>query len=357
VFACKAYHEIKDGEFAGGWLGSSFHYTNQCSVLKIKDYRHSMRLVEICDRAGIDFRTVIGMLNFITGLYERGILTKKDIDGLELRRGDSKTFLRLVEKIIERDGIGDIMARGWFALNNRFGIDPDTDVDGYHMVKGSSTFFDARTSSLNPVTFSEIVNTKPGAELHPATIMPNQPVERIKEWCRGIAVSEEEIDRTFGKDDFSTGRLTKHAEDAECVYWALGTCITWSSMTPQIYNLTKLADFYTTVTGIEITARELKVSGERIWNVGKLLNTREGLNRSNDRLPGLWANTIAETGNILPDGNYLKDYFGRQISYADFETMLDDYYNEHGWDIEKGIPTKDKLVELELGELTYMLRV
>ncbi len=350
VFACKAYHEIKDGEFAGGWLGSSFHYTNQCSVLEIEDYRHSMRLVEMCDRAGIDFRTIIGMLNFVTGLYERGIINKKDIDGLELRRGDSKTFLKLVEKIIERDGIGDTMARGWFALSDKFGVDPDTDVDGYHMVKGSSTFFDARTSSLNPVTFSEIVNTKPGAELHPATIMPNQPVEKIKEWCRGIAVSEEQIDRTFGKDDFSTGRLTKHAEDAECVYWALGTCITWSSLTPQIYSLKRIAEFYTTVTGIEITAEELKKSGERIWNVGKLLNTREGLNRNNDRLPGLWANTIDVT-----DGNYLKDYFGRPVNYADFEIMLDDYYDEHGWDIKKGVPTKDKLIELGLGELTGML--
>lgn len=357
VFACKASHEIKDGEFAGGTLGSSFHYTNQCSVLEIKDYRHSMRLVELCDRAGIDFRTIIGMLRFITGLYERGAITQKDTDGLEVKKGDSKTYLRLLEKIINRDGIGDTMASGWFALGDRFGVDPDKDIDGYQMVKGCSTFFDARSTSLNPVTFAEIVNTKPGAELHPVTIMPNQPIESIKEWCQGIAMSQEEMDRTFGKNDFNTGRLTKHAEDAECVYWALGTCVTWSSGTPQIYTLKKLAELYTAVTGIEVSAEELKRDGERIWNVGKLLSTREGLTRSNDQLPGLWANTIAEPARILPDENYLKDYFGQPVTYADFEAMLDDYYDEHGWDIRKGVPTKDRLIELGLGELSNMLEL
>jgi aldehyde:ferredoxin oxidoreductase len=357
VFACKALHEIKDGEFAGGRLGSSFHYTTHCSVLDIKDYRHAMRLVEICDRAGIDFRTIIGILRFVTGLYERGLITQKDTDGLELKKGNTETFLRLVEKIIDREGIGDTMARGWFALGDRFGADPNTDIDGYQIVKGCSTFFDALSTSLNPVTFAEIVNTKPGAELHPVTIMPNQPVERIQEWCRGIAMSQEEMDRTFNKNDFNTGRLTKHVEDAESVYWALGTCVTWSSGTPQIYSLRMLADLYTTVTGIEVTAEELKRKGERIWNIGRLLNTREGLTREDDVLPGLWAKAITEPTKTSPGEVRLKDYFGRPVTQADFEAMLDDYYDEHGWDIKKGVPTKSKLIELGLGELTNLLGI
>jgi aldehyde:ferredoxin oxidoreductase len=357
VFACKDSHEIMDGEFAGGRLESRFLYTVFGTWLEIKDYRHAMRLVEVCDRAGIDFLTVLAMLRFITRLYERGIITQKDTDGLELKMGDSETFLRLVEKIINREGIGDAMARGWFALGDRFGVDPNMDIDGYQIIKGCSTFFDARSTSLSPLTFSEIVNTKPSAELHPVTIMPNQPIESIKEWCRGIAMSQEEMDRTFGKDDFNTGRLTKHAEDAECVYWALGTCVTWSSGTPQIYSLRMLADLYTTVTGIEVTAEELKIKGERIWNTGRLLNAREGLAREDDILPGLWAKAIVEPTKASSEEFLLKDYFGRPVTHADFETMLDDYYDEHGWDINKGIPTKSKLIELGLGELTTLLEI
>jgi aldehyde:ferredoxin oxidoreductase len=349
IFSCKPTHRIKDGEFTGGILGSSFHYTMFGEWIGIEDYRHAMRLVEVCDRAGIDFRTIIGMFRFINRLYERGIITEKDMDGLELQRGNIKAFLKLTEKVINRDGIGDVMANGWFALADRFGIDPDMDKDGYQIIKGTSTFFDALTSSLNPVTLAEIVNTKPGAELHPVTIMPNQPMERIKEWCQGIAMPPKDIDRIFSKDSFNIGRLTKHVEDAESVYWAMGTCVTWSSGIPQIYSLRTLAELYTMVTGIEVTADELKRKGERIWNLGKLLNTREGIDRNDDKLPGLWANAMAE--------GHLKDYFGRSVTRGEFETILDDYYGEHGWDINKGVPTKRRLVELGLEDLTGMLEV
>ena len=349
VFSCKPVHTIKDGEFAGGILGSSFHYTMFGEWIGIEDYRHAMRLVEVCDRVGIDFRTIIGMLRFTNRLYERGIITEKDLDGLDPKKGNTAAFLELADKIINRDGIGDVMANGWFALADRFGIDPDKDKDGYHIIKGTSSFFDALTSSLNPVTLAEIVNTKPGAELHPVTIMPKQLNESIKEWCRGITMSPEDIDRVFSKDEYNIGRLTKHVEDAESIYWAMGTCVTWSSGVPQIYSLRTLAELYTTVTGIEVTAEELKRKGERIWNLGKLLNTREGIDRTDDNLPGLWANAMAE--------GRLKDYFGRSLTREDFETILDDYYDEHGWDITKGVPTKRRLVELGLEDLTDMLEV
>ncbi len=348
VFTCKPKYVIRDGEFAGGILGSSFHYSRFCEWVGIEDYRHALRLVEICDRAGIDFRTIIAMLRFINRLYERSDITTNDIDGLEIKRGDTATVFRLVEKIINREGIGDIFANGWFAMSETLGIDPDTDKDGYYMVKGCSSFFDALTSSLNPVTFAEIVNTKPGAELHPATIMPNQPVESIREWGRGIGMSPEELDRTFGRNDFNTGRLTKHAEDVESVYWAMGTCVTWAG-NPPLYSLETFADLYKTVTGIEVTADELKKKGERIWNTGKLLNTREGIDRSDDRLPGQWANAIGV------EDNPLRDYFGRPVTHAGYEKMLDDYYDEHGWDIARGIPVKSKLIELGLEDLAHML--
>ncbi|OGN87641.1 MAG: hypothetical protein A2158_01560 [Chloroflexi bacterium RBG_13_46_14] len=349
IFSCKPTHQIKDGEFAGGILGSSFHYALFGEWIGIEDYRHAMRLVEVCDRAGIDFRTIIGMLRFTNRLYERGIITEKDLDGLDPKRGNTAAFLELADKIINRDGIGDVMANGWFAIADRFGVDPDSDEDGYQIIKGTSTFFDARTTSLNPVTFAEIVNTKPGAELHPVTIMPGQPNERIKEWCRGIAMTPEEIDRVFYKDDYNIGRLTKHVEDAESVYWAMGTCVTWASGIPQIYSLKTLAELYTTVTGVEVTAEDLKKKGERIWNLGKLLNTREGIDRNDDKLPGLWANAMAESR--------LKDYFGRPVTQDSFETMLDDYYDEHNWDVKKGVPTRKRLAELGLEDLTGMLEI
>jgi aldehyde:ferredoxin oxidoreductase len=168
-------------------------------------------------------------------------------------------------------------------------------------------------------------------------------------------MSPEEINRVFSENDFSTGRLTKHVEDAECVYWALGTCVSWSTGLPQIYSLGKLAEFYTAATGIKTSAEELKIKGERIWNTGKLLNTREGINREDDALPGLWVKSMEKPVKTAAGEVKLKDYFSRPVTQVIFEKMLDDYYDEHGWDINKGVPTKSKLIELGLEELIYLL--
>jgi aldehyde:ferredoxin oxidoreductase len=351
VFACKSSHEIKDGEFAGTTLESGeFGFTLLfAKMLEPKDYRHGMKFMEVCDRLGVCYVTAVPMLRFITRLYERGIITQKDTDGLELKMGDINTCVKLVEKIARRDGIGDTLARGWFALGEKFGVDPNTDIDGDQIEKGCSVFMDARLFSLHPATFAQIVNAKPGAELHPVTFAPNLPMDRIKEWCRGIAMSQEEIDRVFDTDDFNTGRFTKHIEDGEAVYLALGNCVRWVGR-DQIHSLRRLADLYSAITGIEITAEELKRGGERVWNMGKLLNTREGFTRADDVLPGLWAKAIDEPIKTSTGELRLRDYFGRPITHADFEKMLDDYYDEHGWDVNKGVPAKNKLVELGLEE-------
>ena len=100
-----------------------------------------------------------------------------------------------------------------------------------------------------------------------------------------------------------------------------------------------------------------KRKGERIWNIGRLLNAREGLTREDDVLPGLWAKAIAEPTKTSLGEVRLKDYFGRPVTQADFEAMLDDYYDEHGWDINKGVPAKSRLIELGLGELTNLLEI
>jgi len=357
TLACKSSHEIKDGEFAGSTLESGFGFTILfMRALELKDYRHGMKLLEMCDRLGMCCLTVVRMIKFITRLHERGIITQKDTDGLELKMGDINTFIKLVEKIAMRDGIGDTLARGWFALGEKVGVDPSTDMDGDQIEKGCSMFFDARFTSLHPGVFAEIVNTKPGAEIHPVTFTPNLPVEKIKEWCRGIAMSQEEIDSVFDIDGFNTGRFTKHVEDAEGVYFAMGNCILWAYQ-EQIYDLRMLADLYSAITGIEITAEELKRGGERVWNMGKLLNTREGFTRADDILPGPWAKSIDEPIKTPTGELRLKDYFGRLITHAGFEKMLDDYYDEHGWDVNKGVPTKNKLVELGLEEFANSSQV
>jgi len=94
------------------------------------------------------------------------------------------------------------------------------------------------------------------------------------------------------------------------------------------------ARLYSAATGNEITASELIKAGERIFNLLKVINVREGFTRKEDKVPETWLRPMKS-----PEGK--------------IEMM--DYYEERGWDIEKGIPTKQKLQELSLEEYTHFL--
>jgi len=107
-----------------------------------------------------------------------------------------------------------------------------------------------------------------------------------------------------------------------------------------------LARYYTLTTGIAITPEELRVTGERINNLGRLLNIREGLTRKDDHLPAKVMSTP------IPDDTVSK---GSYITQKELDFMLDDYYSSRGWTME-GVPTIEKLKEIGLDDLAYIVK-
>lgn len=91
------------------------------------------------------------------------------------------------------------------------------------------------------------------------------------------------------------------------------------------------------VTGADYTLEELEKTGERIYNLERLINTQRGVTRNDDTLP--WR-VLHEP---IPDGPLA----GRAITEEDLNQMLDEYYRLRGWTVE-GIPGKKKLKELDL---------
>jgi len=106
-----------------------------------------------------------------------------------------------------------------------------------------------------------------------------------------------------------------------------------------------MVEMYSAITGIETTAAELLKKGERVWNLGRIINLRCGLGREDDRLHEKCFQPIkGGDGKERP----MMDYFRtRVITREDTEQDLDDYYEESGWD-KNGIPAPEKLKELGL---------
>lgn len=99
-------------------------------------------------------------------------------------------------------------------------------------------------------------------------------------------------------------------------------------------------ELFAAVTGREMHEAELRELGERVWNMVRLFNIREGFRRKDDALPRRF------THDPLPDG----EFKGSVVSQKDMDTMLDEYYTRRGWD-SQGVPTPERLAQLGLGEL------
>jgi aldehyde:ferredoxin oxidoreductase len=365
---CKVDYEIKDGEFKGlrSFTGHYFLPARVGQRLEIEDYRKAVKLLDICNRAGMCYFTASGITNWITRLYEEGIITKRETDGLEPKR-DFDTYVEIFEEIINREGLGDIIAEGWYPLSKKITsdrcvgdasklpegqlptIDPDQFVEGTGIFKGADAIQDGRFTALHPQAFSYITDPRPhhgGTQsLH---TLPGIPIGMLREDVENMGTEKDAVDRIFTDTpyygDFNVGRYAKHLEDVMAVHDSMGTCIVYS-LFGRFLNVKMISDFYSAATGIEISAEELKMKGERAFNLFKIINIREGF-EGRDRCSKIWLSPID-----TPDGRVaLMDYYRkREISAADIEELLDDYYDERGWSLE-AIPTRKKLIELELEE-------
>ena len=158
-----------------------------------------------------------------------------------------------------------------------------------------------------------------------------------------MGAPEEAVKRIVGATSFNPGRLSRYSEDWYSLFNCLSLCNrAWVN---RFYHVKTITELYSAVTGIETTPAELMRCAERAWNVFKLLNVRAGFSRKNDEAPAAWFKPL----KAKDDDYAMTDYYKtKTLTKQDMEGFLDDYYDERGWDIKTGIPTPQKLKELEL---------
>lgn len=368
--ACKSIHEVKEGPYKGEWFGGTFAGMPSLiqMTLQIEDYGAAFKLLGRMNRDGLCLTTSMNMLSFVTNLYERGVLSQKDMGGLEFKVGDPDFYLALLEKIVHRQDIGDVMAEGWYPLCEKVDIDPSTDYEtGCAITKGVDLLVDARIwpslykqgAGFSPsMGLGSVVHAK-AKHTHSATYWSRDElsVSEIRRDAEKMGLTNEEIHRVFTEDSFDTGRLEKYGGEAETTYNAIGVCDTavhWQY--DPMRDIPWLSEAYSAATGLDITPRELLRAGERTFNLERLFNAREGFTREDDRIPPIYLQNIETPLPAREGERYLTDWFGRRLTREDLEGMLDAYYEERGWDIKTGIPTKDKLTELDLEKQSEMLK-
>jgi len=278
--------------------------------------------MDLCNYYGIDAISAGVIVGFAMDCYENRILTEKDFDGLEARFGNAEALVKIIEKIGKREGIGDILAEGVKIAAEKIG--KGAEKLAQHIKGVEVTGYDLRclkTAALGfAVSFRGADHNRHGAYAFDVKGKVNR---LVAEKGRGKMVKDMEdmytlID-SFIVCKFSRGTYYKELED--------------------------MSRLYTLVTGIEIAPEEMKRAGERINNVARLFNIREGLGRKDDTLP------YKVMHMPVPDEGPSK---GAYVSREELDLLLDDYYMARGWTRE-GIPTVEKLKELGMDDLTYIV--
>jgi aldehyde:ferredoxin oxidoreductase len=276
-----------------------------------------------CNYYGMDGISAGGIVGFAMDCYEHGILNKKDTDGLDLRFGNYEALLEMLKKMGTREGFGDILAEGVKRAADKIGKGAEKYAN--HIKGVEMTGYDIRglkTAALGyAVSFRGADHNRHGA------------------YSPDVKGS---VDRF--KAEKGRGKLVREIEDLYTIIDSLIVC----KFSRGVYYKTfdDLAQYYTLATGIQVTPQELQLTGERINNLARVFNVREGFSRKDDSMPAKVMNTP------IPDEGVSK---GSYVSQKDLNILLDDYYEVRGW-TKDGIPTIEKLNEIGLNDLVSIVK-
>jgi len=343
---CRALVGLEEGEYAGltaptSTIMESLFWVNRYDGI---DLNKSVKYLDFNNRSGLDNFEVRNLIDYAIDLYQNGIITRKDTDGQELN-WDATTVINLTEKICHREGLGDTLADGLIPTSKRFGKMAE---ERLVTIKGFDPFVEPR-AHLSGWEIGACINPNgpnPAIGMTPA-VTPGRTPEQIARYCRKLAVPEEAIKRIcYSNTEFNLARLIKYSADWYSACSCLGICVRQPVMLS--YDPQAAAQLYTSATGIEITPEELQQTGERVWNILKTANVRLGFTRKDDKFPDKFFKPLKAGDKEIRLMNYNRT---EELTRDDVEKMLDDYYEESGWDIEKGIPTRQKLEDLDLNDV------
>lgn len=345
--ACAHWVEVREGPHGGLQLKDLevtpvIGFGAGCDV---GDLASVAALTALCQRLGLDMVSAAAVVALAMELFERGILSEKDV-GFPLRWGDEKAVADLLEMIAYRQGIGDILAEGVRRASRHFPGAEKCAVE----IKGLEPFLLDPRARWSTWTFGYLTNLRGGDHLR-----TRNPVENLRynenplpyftekfgfpqEMYDSLDMPEHLKREIFDPDtkDVNIPRMSKWSEDLLALYNSLGVCI----RPPLLHTIgpTLLARLYSTLTGTEITPEEAIQAGERTWNLQKLFNLRHGEKPEDSDFPPRFYEEGVEAGPAA----------GKKLDRAKVREVLREYYRARGWDEETGVPGVEKLAELNL---------
>ena len=290
----------------------------------------------LVNKLGIDCTETSAAIGLLMELYHDQIITAKETDGIAMERGSKEAILGTIRKIAGREGFGDLLAEGQKAFAEHLGPAALAKVD---LVKGLAPHaYEFR--AFKGTGLMQAVGHR-GDPLPLRGSLLEVDWHHSNEWFQQVAKEqfgdEEAAIPTSYQGKARSAVISEHmervADNLGVCKWLFGLFIYQDTeMVTRVFNL---------VTGKDWDLNRLLKVSERVRNLERMFDVRQGLRRQDDSLPKKFFDQPLTHG----------PYKGEVMDKDKFERMKDEYYDIRGWDKETGIPTREKLEELGLGEV------
>ncbi len=303
----------------------------RCGNADLEKLLHANRL---CNLYGIDTISCGGVIAFAMECYERGLLTKRETDGIELRWGNADAIIECIEKIAGREGFGAKLAEGTAMFAKGFG----KEVERFTMVvKGmDEPAQDGRAQKSMGLSHA---TANRGAD-HLTSFEVLSEVGFVEEIEKrfGKKVMPEAADRLNPKHK---ALMVRDGENFCAVIDSLVVC-KFGAVWPPAFYFADFAAALTAATGVRYTERDLRTIGERIFTLERAFDIREGITAKDDRLPERLTKEPAPAG---PCKGHV----------VELDYMLRQYYKLRGWDRKTGWIPRSRLRALGLEDVAKQL--
>jgi aldehyde:ferredoxin oxidoreductase len=287
----------------------------------------------MCAQNGVDINGSAEWAGWVGECLEKGILKPEDLDGLEVKFGDGKSAIKLLDKIFKREGIGDILAEG-----------PKIAAEKLH--RGEELVMHVKGAPLEGEEYRAskafllgiAVQEKGGSVNRNWTF----PINFVGGYWPGV--QEKKVTDPL-EEKGNAQWVKRYRESMITPYNTVGGCfiLGWMGVAFNGYDARDPLEAYKYLTGREISVEEGLKIGERIINLSRAFNAREGFSRKDDSVPERFLKEPVRGG--INDGAKVEDFDG----------MIDEFYTECGFDLETGWPTRAKLEELGLTDVADTL--
>ncbi len=285
---------------------------------------------QLCNAYGLDTIGTGVTIAFAMECFERGLLTLEDTGGIALTFGNAEAMLAMIEQIARREGLGQLLAEGSKRAAEQLGKDA---LRYAVQIKGQEVaMHDPRVKyghglgiSVSPTGADHMHSVHDSGYQTEAGIVDLKPLG---------------VYSPLPFDDLSTEKvhMVRRAMIWRVTNNLLGTCY-FQAWTPQ-----QTSELVRAATGWNTSVMELWLAAERVYDMARAFNAREGFGPEDDLIHPRFTKP-------LPEGPVA----GKTFTMAEFRNALAKFYELMGWDAETGAPTRARLEDLDIGWVADLL--